>query len=153
MFKSVQRGGTVSGPASLKQSDNVVALLKERADTVADAECHSVPEAPETTVTPAHALATAQAVLSNSLKSQHHLQLRVENIRNNLMIAGEQVPTLDQTNLSMLQEAYINAATAFNVASDKSAIWQQRVAALQLELISHPDRSPDDDRVNRLLAA
>lgn len=153
MSKSHPHSDSVSGPASIDKADNVIDLPGNKLNPVLVAGNSSTPDNFDVDVTKERPLAAAQAVLSNALKSQLHQQGRVEKIRSSLLIAGEQIPTLDQTSLSMLQEAYINAATACSVAADKAVIWQQRVNVLLAEQYSDVQLLDEDNGVNDLLAA
>lgn len=130
MSKSVREGGAVCGPAPLDQSANVIELPVRQA-TFVDAAGH--PAVPEPAIENLHAdepLAVARAALQNAVKSRQHLESRLDRVCSSLLIAGEQIPSFDQTDLSMLQEVYINAATAFSVASEKAILWQVRVQRL-----------------------
>jgi len=138
MSKTVQKGGTVCGPAPQNQSD-VVELRPRPSTSDGGAGNQSVPEIVQNDDRSDHPLASALAGLSNALKSQSHLETRVEKIRSSLLIAGEAVPTLDQSDLSMLQEAYLNASTAFSVAADKALIWQHRVNRLNAQQSTNAD--------------
>lgn len=131
MSKSVRRGGAVCGPAPLKETINVIELPVRRSTLDDVAGNTSVPENPEVDDCFEVSLAVARASLANAVKSQRHLEARLEKVCSSLLIAGEQIPTFDQSQLSMLQEAYINASTAHSVASEKAMILHHKVSRLE----------------------
>ncbi len=155
MSDSVRRGGTVSGPAPLEKNPDVVALSSARcADTRHDAGFdNTAPPEIENGKEPELSIAVARAALSNALKSQRNLEARLEKVCSRLLIAGEQIPSLDQDDFSMLQEAYMNASIAASVATEKTLIWRARVdrLATRSRLRSHDrmtHRNPDDGYQN-----
>ncbi len=143
MSKSVRKGGTVCGPAPLNKNINVIELPVEQVTRDGAAGCPPVPGKTVLESVSDEPLAVARAALSNALKSQRSLEARLDKVCNSLLIAGEQIPTIDQSEYSMLQEAYINASTAFRVASEKSLIWKSRVTRLTNKAVTN--QTGDDD--------
>lgn len=129
MSKSVRKDGTVCGPAPLQDSASVI-CLSERQHCSKGGSTPSVPDSTEQSLNASRSLAVARAALSNAKKSEKHFEARLDKICSGLLVAGEQIPTIDQIELSMLQEAYINAANACRAASEKALIWHNRVERL-----------------------
>ncbi|MEM7259625.1 MAG: hypothetical protein AAF404_19805 [Pseudomonadota bacterium] len=130
MSKSVPRDGTVCGPAPLQNASRVIRLSDRQPVHVDVGSTATVPEGPEKRLPSDHSLAVARAALQNARKSAQHFEARLEKVCSGLLVAGEQIPSIDQQELSMLQEAYINASTAYRVANEKAMIWQGRVDRL-----------------------
>jgi hypothetical protein len=145
MSDSVRKGGSVSGPAPLENNPDVVALSSARSARQRQEAGSDIAAPPESNngKEPDLSIAVARASLSNALKSQRHLEARLEKVCSSLLIAGEQIPTLDQGQLSMLQEAYMNASIAASVATEKTLIWRARVDRLSAKKLSRPQDNDD----------
>ena len=146
MSDSVRAGGSVSGPAPLDSNADVVAMsstrmARQRQKT--GSVNHTAPPESYHGKEPDVSIAVARASLANALKSQRHLEARLDKIGSSLLIAGEQIPVLDQGQLSMLQEAYLNAALAASVATEKTLLWHARVDRLLAAQLSRPQDNDD----------
>ena len=141
MCDSVHRDGTVRGPAPQNKNTDVISLSAARSanDRHTAGYEKAVPSIENTGKEPELSIAVARASLSNALKSQRHLEARLDKVCSSLLLAGEQIPALDQDEFSMLQEAYINASVATKIATEKSLIWRARVDRLAAKARPAPD--------------
>ncbi len=146
MCDSVHGDGTVSGPAPQNKNTDVISLSAARSanDRHTAGYEKAVPSKEINGKEPELSIAVARASLANALKSQRHLEARLDKVCSSLMLAGEQIPALDQEDFSMLQEAYINASVATKIATEKSLIWRSRVERLAAKARQAPDPDPGD---------
>ena len=144
MSDSVQKDGTVRGPAPQGKNPDVISLSAARNANNRQAAGYekAVSSKDNNGKEPELSIAVARASLSNALKSQRHLEARLDKICSSMLIAGEQIPALDQDEFSMLQEAYINASMAASIATEKALLWRAKVNRLSARARSAS--GPDD---------
>lgn len=157
MPESVRGDGAVCGPAPQGKSsvtqladysgrsvnagigkDNTVQTPANNTHGTTNIHCNTVASLPSVLAS----LKVAKNDFHSATLSQREYESRLERISSTLLINGECIPALDQGKLSMLQEVYINAAIAAQVAAETTLIANSRVEYLQDRL---NDLGTDED--------